>query len=188
MRALPGLFMIETKTAPSWYERNKERAKAKARAWYIANKQKAKAARAKYHKANKAAIMQRNRAWKIARRLANPNYKPRNSHAKKYNLNARAAKYSHSIKSRYNLSWPEFTKLYEDQHGVCGLCSTRLNVEFGMNSKVLNFTVDHCHSTGQVRGLLCRKCNTAIGMFGDSKDMMIKAIAYLEKPPFNKGE
>lgn len=41
--------------------------------------------------------------------------------------------------------------------------------------------VDHCHETGEVRGLLCSKCNTAIGMFQEDINVMYRAIEYLSK-------
>ena len=40
--------------------------------------------------------------------------------------------------------------------------------------------VDHNHSTGEVRGLLCARCNTAMGLFGDSLSLMENAINYLK--------
>lgn len=42
--------------------------------------------------------------------------------------------------------------------------------------------VDHDHITGQIRGVLCRKCNSAIGMLGDSIQGLYRAIAYLDRP------
>jgi Fe2+ transport system protein FeoA len=41
--------------------------------------------------------------------------------------------------------------------------------------------IDHCHGSGKVRGLLCNKCNTALGMFKDSTEILSSAIEYLEK-------
>jgi hypothetical protein len=41
-------------------------------------------------------------------------------------------------------------------------------------------SIDHCHETGKVRGLLCDACNTGIGRFSDQVDLLQKAIDYLE--------
>jgi hypothetical protein len=43
--------------------------------------------------------------------------------------------------------------------------------------------IDHCHDTGDVRGILCSKCNTALGMFDDDTDKMKRAIDYLKGGP-----
>lgn len=42
---------------------------------------------------------------------------------------------------------------------------------------------DHDHSTGEWRGLLCSRCNAAIGMFNDNVELMLSAIRYLQNPP-----
>ena len=51
----------------------------------------------------------------------------------------------------------------------------------GRNKKdfVKGLSVDHCHNTGEVRGVLCPNCNTAIGLFNDDPGVMKKAIGYL---------
>jgi hypothetical protein len=56
----------------------------------------------------------------------------------------------------------------EAQGGLCKICG-----------KEKRLVVDHCHETGQVRGMLCFSCNTGIGQLGDSVDMLKAAIAYL---------
>jgi hypothetical protein len=45
---------------------------------------------------------------------------------------------------------------------------------------VANLVVDHCHKTGIVRGLLCARCNMALGMFKDDSDIIRRAVSYLE--------
>lgn len=43
--------------------------------------------------------------------------------------------------------------------------------------------IDHCHKTGNIRGILCSKCNTGLGMFRDSPELLIKASMYLQDGP-----
>jgi hypothetical protein len=75
----------------------------------------------------------------------------------------------------YGLSSEAFDALLAAQHGVCAICGR------GPNGKAWN--VDHDHATGVVRGILCLKCNTLLGMAEDSTDRLMAAIRYLEAPP-----
>lgn len=61
-----------------------------------------------------------------------------------------------------------FTQKWTEQDGRCAIC--------GEKSRLV---IDHDHKSGMMRGLLCYKHNTAIGMFGDSKDLLQKSIEYL---------
>ena len=70
-----------------------------------------------------------------------------------------------------NITFAEYTKLYESQNGQCACC--------GDPEPVLH--VDHNHYTGEVRGLLCSDCNTGIGLLGDTLDAARAAVAYLER-------
>jgi hypothetical protein len=47
--------------------------------------------------------------------------------------------------------------------------------------------VDHCHATGQVRGILCFNCNAALGHVGDSQDRLLSLVAYLDRTATTKG-
>ena len=75
---------------------------------------------------------------------------------------------------RYGLGSGEFEKLLAKQNGVCAICK----LPAGKESNGL-LHVDHCHRTGQVRGLLCIKCNTGIGKLGDDAARLITAAQYL---------
>ena len=66
------------------------------------------------------------------------------------------------------------------QDGVCAICKKpELNRSNGPNPKRLS--VDHCHETGAVRGLLCNNCNRAIGLLGDDPALLRAAVEYLER-------
>ena len=85
----------------------------------------------------------------------------------------RAAK----LKERYNMSLSEYDEMLIRQGGACAICgSTDVKRK---NSK--HFLVDHCHSTGRVRGLLCYKCNIGLGAFEDNKVFILSAVKYLEE-------
>ena len=62
-------------------------------------------------------------------------------------------------------------KLYQDAAGKCAIC--------GSERQGRNHSLDHCHATGKLRGILCNKCNSGLGFFRDRIDLLEKAIAYL---------
>jgi hypothetical protein len=75
---------------------------------------------------------------------------------------------------RYGIGDEEYYSLLEKQSGVCALCSA--DTPGGRWKK---FNVDHCHDTGRVRGLLCYRCNTALGQLGDNEVGLMKALSYV---------
>lgn len=75
----------------------------------------------------------------------------------------------------YNLTQEDYNKLLIAQQFKCKICGCEENI----NKEP--FDIDHCHSTGKVRGLLCRKCNAGLGLLGDTKETLIKAIKYIEE-------
>jgi hypothetical protein len=80
-----------------------------------------------------------------------------------------------AIYSLYNLTRWQWQAIFERQRGRCAIC--------GISQEDLGYTleIDYDHNTGKVRGLLCKKCNLGIGMFGEDVENINKAIRYLEK-------
>lgn len=76
---------------------------------------------------------------------------------------------------------PQRLQLLADQGGVCAICKTP--IEFtqtkGGGSSQFEAVIDHCHTTGKVRGVLCGLCNTGLGRFKDDKERLQRAITYL---------
>jgi hypothetical protein len=70
---------------------------------------------------------------------------------------------------RYGITPEQFLAMEASQKGRCAICR-----------KAKKLHVDHCHETKQVRGLLCMACNTSLGKFENSPEMLRAAIQYLE--------
>lgn len=86
-------------------------------------------------------------------------------------------RYAESVKAHklrsYGLTLAQYRTLVLDQDGLCAICEEP-------EKEGWDLSVDHCHSTGQVRGLLCRKCNVALGLLRDRPDLLRAAADYLE--------
>ena len=79
----------------------------------------------------------------------------------------------------YGITVEQYNEKLLSQNSVCDICGNPETVS--KRGKLYDLCVDHNHDTGQVRGLLCRNCNTAIGMLGDNSNTVLKAFNYLEK-------
>jgi hypothetical protein len=72
--------------------------------------------------------------------------------------------------ARYGITLEEYDGFIADASGACQICGV-------VPDKSLH--LDHCHETGAIRGALCSNCNTALGLFNDKVEIMMKAISYL---------
>ena len=81
---------------------------------------------------------------------------------------------------QYGLTVDEAVTLWQSQGKACAICSKRLAspAEMGQHSKGTH--IDHCHTTGKVRGVLCSCCNHAIGLMQDDVSRLQSAILYLK--------
>jgi hypothetical protein len=84
---------------------------------------------------------------------------------------------------RYGITAREFVQLGDLQGWLCAVCNNSLNMQPGKVIRTKSVAVDHCHSTGVVRGLLCSFCNRGLGSFKDSVENLTRAIEYLNHPP-----
>lgn len=77
-----------------------------------------------------------------------------------------------NLKCKYGITIKDYEFLLASQGGVCGIC--------GWNSGDRNFCVDHDHSSGKIRGLLCNNCNRGLGLLGDTHRAIELALEYLQ--------
>lgn len=88
-------------------------------------------------------------------------------------------KLRHNLK-QYGLTPEQFQALLEAQNYKCAICGSASN-KAGRKGSLERLYVDHCHGEGRVRGLLCNSCNVGLGHFGDSPELLEKAIQYLKR-------
>lgn len=89
---------------------------------------------------------------------------------------------SRRLKHVYGITLDEYYAMLSAQEGCCAICGLEENKSALISlQKNISFAVDHCHVTNKIRGLLCNQCNRALGMFGDNKDILKKALDYLNK-------
>jgi hypothetical protein len=73
-----------------------------------------------------------------------------------------------ALQNKYGVSLAEKAAMYEAQGGLCLICKEADATE-----------LDHCHTSGEIRGLLCIPCNTAIGLLKDDPARMLRAAEYI---------
>ncbi len=74
----------------------------------------------------------------------------------------------------------EYDKMLKKQKGVCKICKKpEAHKTLKSNQKTKRLAIDHCHITKKIRGLLCQNCNSALGLFRESVEILKSAIAYL---------
>lgn len=79
------------------------------------------------------------------------------------------------LKSAYGITIEEYNNIYNTQKGFCLICGVH---QSEVNNK---FHLDHCHTTGKIRGLLCPTCNRLLGCAKDNTEILKNAIIYLER-------
>lgn len=76
------------------------------------------------------------------------------------------------IEKIYGINEEEYSEILLSQNNKCRICFSEYNKK--------SFHIDHCHSSGAIRGILCSKCNQAIGLFKEDTEAMLRAIEYIK--------
>lgn len=83
------------------------------------------------------------------------------------------------LMASFGITVEQYNEMLARQDGVCAIC--REPETMIRKGRLLPLHVDHDHDTGAVRGLLCGRCNTGIGMFADDPDRLVAATTYLKE-------
>lgn len=85
----------------------------------------------------------------------------------------------HHLKSRYGITPEEYNDMASSQNGICGICGG-LSSDINVAGHQKKLAIDHCKKTKIIRGPLCTNCNQGMGHFLDNKEILKKAIIYLD--------
>lgn len=128
----------------------------------------------------KARVSARKKAWyrsnpeATSRMVKRANDKRAGATRESYHkLGSNLRQWSRSLAKDYGITPDQYDQMFLAQYGRCKICR-RIG-----NGRRLH--VDHEHSTGRVRGLLCGKCNRGIGMFDDNPAILLKVCEYLQE-------
>jgi glycyl-tRNA synthetase (class II) len=102
----------------------------------------------------------------------------RDIYVKEWVSNNRGKRYTIQLKSRckkYGIELEEYYDMLKQQDNKCIICNTN---ELNLNRKL---NIDHNHKTGEVRGLLCDRCNKVIGLLNEDINIMRSMIEYINK-------
>lgn len=97
-------------------------------------------------------------------------------------MDTRSEDYQYNLKliREYRLTRKNYDELYDFQGGLCAICE-RPAPRFGKT----RLAVDHCHSSGETRGLLCNSCNARVGVL-ENHSFRMAVEAYLLSPPITR--
>lgn len=140
------------------YKAKPDAYRARAKAWREKNSERMTALQKDYRDRNREKLKARSRAHYLAN-------KPKNL------MQSRRSKLK-----RYGLTEAQYREMLAAQDHACAICATSLD-----RVRTKHLYVDHCHKTLKVRGLLCQKCNSGLGMFRDDPKIIERAMLYLNR-------
>ena len=85
---------------------------------------------------------------------------------------------SNRLYRNHSIRLDDYTSMLSTHNGKCDVCGTER--AGGPHNK---FNLDHCHTTGDLRGILCFRCNVTLGQAEDRIELLEKLIKYLRNPP-----
>jgi hypothetical protein len=168
VRKCPAAFPLRKESSDGRKGECRACVRAYQQTWKKRNPARVRGLRRKYYSKNREQIRSRSRERYALdpRPLRSARAKWRQQNPEKVRIGLRKS----ALKSKYGLTWEKYQTLLRRQNRRCRICSGGL----------LEPHVDHDHSSGKVRGLLCHNCNTALGMFKDSARLLRRAAMYIE--------
>ena len=85
------------------------------------------------------------------------------------------------LKNLYGINIEQYQEMLKEQNNLCAVCGNKESMVNSKSNKVQKLCVDHDHTTGKVRGLLCTACNKGLGILKDNPDIVLRGYNYLIK-------
>lgn len=150
---------IDKKNLPyarAWKQKNKEKVQQKQKEWYENNKEIILKKSREYYKEHRQELIEKTKKW------VEDNPEKRRAYQKQYFL-----------RRNFNLTEEEYNNLLNKQNNKCSICGVDLFLD---KTKAV---IDHDHTTGELRGILCTNCNIGLGHFKDNCANLLHAVDYL---------
>ena len=151
-KVLPHTDFYQRASGASLHSACKSCERAMAKDWYERNRDKAKSSYQEWRAKNPDAV-------------------------KQYRTENRRKAYQQEVRRKYGVDADWFDKQMHAQGGKCLCCG----VAFAWGDKFTTPHVDHCHDSNAVRGLLCNRCNSVLGLCKDSQELLANLAKYLKK-------
>jgi len=165
-----------------WYDNNKDKKKEYNQQYRLKNKEKIAAQRQRYRIKNEDKIQQyysdnKDKILERGKQYYSDNKEMVLGKQKKYRENnkekIRKRDWLYNLK-RYGITKKEYLEMFNEQNGCCKICKTHQSkLKSGLH-------IDHNHNTGKIRGLLCSKCNQALGLLNEDVSLLTDSLKYLE--------
>lgn len=98
-----------------------------------------------------------------------------------HKANEKPKKRGYRFKHKYGLTEQQYEELLLKQNNVCAICHEKETITDGHTKQLKKLSVDHCHLTKKIRGLLCSGCNVGIGYFKNNSKNLRMAALYCEE-------
>ena len=153
----------------NWRTKNKIKLTKKKKIFYQKNKDKILAQKKDHYNKNREKVLEQCKKYREG------NKKIMRKRKSKYYFNNKDKIKDYTLRKYYDISLEDYKKILKKQNDRCAIC------ERPSKYHKKDFFVDHNHKTGKVRGLLCTKCNFALGQFDEDIKILNNAIKYLRK-------
>jgi len=158
-----------------WRKNNPEEAKRRDKEQYERHKERKKAANKKWAEDNPDKIKRISQKWRDNHR------EQKRAESREYSKTRTPEQRKRAwLLNRYGITQEQYEAMHEAQGGLCAICRQPEASLHPKTGKPKTLSVDHCHKTGKVRGLLCHICNFCIGAAQEDINRLQAAIDYLK--------